>query len=339
MTSSKRNRAKAFSVRQVEPSCGTLHTVNSSIRGLTQHQTAPQGNMAVLTSSLFGASMPTERYSWLLPFTQTPAGKPSPLNVTYGSTSQSQASARDLSPTVTWCVDGVAKYSTAKGTKTMSFYLPKQLTSIPETTPFQVLGNNFDLTVSPSSMTKDKQRKSWYWFLVMATKLRVTRLDLPDNGPRADVETLDSENWLPSPNDVRSLNADQNFHIVHSLVQLLPFLREFQECVPPHIDHPHLEETSKQRFVLNCELIDASGNSMEGIIKIVNRVHDMFVPTDSQGNVAEPCAFTGDVLTNERAFSAQQALRNGKTGRERGAGLLHRPEGLHRNIVQLNPLQ
>ncbi len=138
VTSSKRNRAKAFSVRQVKPSCSTLQTVSSSIGGLTQHQTAPKGNLAVLTSSLFGASMPTERYSWLLPFTQTPAGKPSPLNVTYSCTSQSQASNRDLSHTVTWCVDGVAKYSAAKGTKTTSIYLPKQLRSIPETALFQL---------------------------------------------------------------------------------------------------------------------------------------------------------------------------------------------------------
>lgn len=38
----------------------------------------------------------------------------------------------------------------------------------------------------------------------------------------------------------------------------------------------------------------------------------------------------GDVLTNERAYSAQLAMLNGQTDFERLAGVVHRPEGLHR---------
>lgn len=40
--------------------------------------------------------------------------------------------------------------------------------------------------------------------------------------------------------------------------------------------------------------------------------------------------FGGDVLTNERPYSAQLAMLNDEGDFERLAGVAHRPEGLHR---------
>lgn len=37
------------------------------------------------------------------------------------------------------------------------------------------------------------------------------------------------------------------------------------------------------------------------------------------------------MLTNERAYSAQLAMLNGSTDFDQLAGVIHRPEGLHRN--------
>lgn len=42
--------------------------------------------------------------------------------------------------------------------------------------------------------------------------------------------------------------------------------------------------------------------------------------------------FGGDVLTNERAFSAQEALQNATNELEGLKGIIHRPEGLHREM-------
>ncbi|KAH3878324.1 hypothetical protein DPMN_002212 [Dreissena polymorpha] len=50
------------------------------------------------------------------------------------------------------------------------------------------------------------------------------------------------------------------------------------------------------------------------------------------GNIIQRVVFGGDVLTNERAFSAQQAMQNNSTDRDRLFGMIHRPEGLHRQF-------
>lgn len=39
-----------------------------------------------------------------------------------------------------------------------------------------------------------------------------------------------------------------------------------------------------------------------------------------------------NVLTNERALSAQQAMLNSKVDFEKLLGVIHRPEGLHRQM-------
>ena len=35
--------------------------------------------------------------------------------------------------------------------------------------PIEILGDNVDILVSPANMTLDRQRKSWHWFLLLAT--------------------------------------------------------------------------------------------------------------------------------------------------------------------------
>ena len=49
--------------------------------------------------------------------------------------------------------------------------------------PIEVLGDNLDVTITPTRMTSEKQRKSLHWFLVMAKQKRITidDLDLPLN--------------------------------------------------------------------------------------------------------------------------------------------------------------
>ncbi|WAR05680.1 hypothetical protein MAR_021049 [Mya arenaria] len=73
-----------------------------------------------------------------------------------------------------------------------------------------------------------------------------------------------------------------------------------------------------------CDLIDKSENDSE--------VTDFKKPS-----IVEKVVLGGDVLTNERAYSAQQAMANGNTDFECLGGFIHRPEGFHRlmNFVQV----
>ena len=46
------------------------------------------------------------------------------------------------------------------------------------TPPIEMLGDNIDVTITPSKMTSESQRKSLHWFLVMMKQKRVTANDI-----------------------------------------------------------------------------------------------------------------------------------------------------------------
>jgi hypothetical protein len=195
-----------------------------------------------------------------------------------------------------------------------------------------VLGDNFDIMINPTVMTKDQQRKSLHWFLLIAKKKSVVFPELADDRPKGEILELDSGAWIPSLHETQSLEANLEFHTVKILMKYLTFLQPYKDNMPEYIDHPYIRETSRAGSIINSDLIDASENSSEGMIRINNKVHKDFVPKNIDGEVAEKIVFGGDVLTNERAFTAQQHVINGKTSFSRTAGIIHRPEGLHRQM-------
>lgn len=67
------------------------------------------------------------------------------------------------------------------------------------------------------------------------------------------------------------------------------------------------------------------------MISILQRIHHLAVP-HVDNETPERIVFGGDVLTNERAFSAQEAMQNVPSEFESLSGLIHRPEGLHREM-------
>lgn len=93
-----------------------------------------------------------------------------------------------------------------------------------------------------------------------------------------------------------------------------------------------MEQMKQKTLFLNCDLIDASENSSQGMIEILQKVHNIAVPhsrNEKQKDVLEKVVFGGDVLIIERAFSAQEAMQNTADFDGLG-GIIHRPEGLHR---------
>jgi hypothetical protein len=197
---------------------------------------------------------------------------------------------------------------------------------------YEVLGDNFDILINPTVMTKEQQRRSLHWFLLIAKKKLITFPKLPDEGAKADILDLDTTAWIPSPQDRKSFENDLDFHTVKILIKHLEFLAPYNKCVPDFIQHPYIKETSKKSVIINSDLVDASENSSEGMIKINNKIHEDFVPQNTHGNCAQKIVFGGDVLTNERAFSAQLNVKNGLTSFSQTAGIIHRPEGLHREM-------
>lgn len=180
----------------------------------------------------------------------------------------------------------------------------------------------------------EKQRKSLHWFPIMAKQKRITAEDLhlPSDmlRERNDVLRVPTNSWIPSMVQTDSLCKYIVFHVSHILLKYIEFLKPVSASFPTYISHPYMERTKEKSVFLNCDLIEASENS-QGMITILQRIHHLTVPhIDSE--TPETIVFDGDVLTNDRAFSAQEAMQNVPSEFESLSGLIHRPEVLHREM-------
>lgn len=207
--------------------------------------------------------------------------------------------------------------------------------------PIEILGDNLDITISPSKMSLQKQKKSFHWFLVLVKEKQITSeeskvpLELP-----MDFPSLNAVNWIPSREKMNSLMANFRFHVASVLLKYVPYLQSHVTSFPKHIEHMYMDQVKKKSVFLNCDLIDASENSSDGMIEILQRIHELAVPhvrdnprdRANPRDVLEKVVFGGDVLTNERAFSAQEAMQNIPSEYESLLGVIHRPEGLHREM-------
>ena len=120
------------------------------------------------------------------------------------------------------------------------------------------------------------------------------------------------------------------FHVARIVTKYINELKPFEILLPNYIQHPHTAKTSQKSVFINSDLIDESENSSDGMIRIMQRVHSLAVPP-IDGSI-EKVVLGGDVLTNERAMSAQLAMRNNESSFEKLLGVIHRPEGLHRQM-------
>ena len=226
-----------------------------------------------------------------------------------------------------------AHYVTADQRQSLMYHknLLKEIRENPAE-PFEALGDNFDIMKNPTSMTKERQRESLHWFLLLIAKKRITNPELPNDAPKADITVMEPGYWLPTPAELEKHEMDVSFHIARVLVKYMDFLLPYTECLPTYISHPYLAQSAQKSEVLNAELIDAPENSMEGIIKIIKRLKKLLVPRKggSEPEVIERIVLGGDVLTNERAFAGQAALANADNEVDSCCGIIHRPEGLHR---------
>lgn len=119
------------------------------------------------------------------------------------------------------------------------------------------------------------------------------------------------------------------FHILRVATKYVDCLKPYEACLPKYIDHPHIEETSKKTKFFIDDLLDKSENKTDEMISILEHIYD------DPPTVIEKKVFGGDALTNERAYSAQLAMMNGQSDFFRLAGVVHRPERLHRMMTFL----
>lgn len=195
-----------------------------------------------------------------------------------------------------------------------------------------IIGDNIDIGRNPLQMSVDRRRKSWHWFLLVGLEKRIINDALADDYQLGDICRIDNSVFVPSVEDCSSLEEHFIFHIAHVLVKNVNCLKKYASCLPKFIEHSHIHESSQKSDYAILDILDKSENKSEDMISILQYIHETFIPHTEGDNpvVLSRKVFGGDVLTNERAYSAQLAMLNGSTDFDQLAGVIHRPEGLHR---------
>lgn len=194
-------------------------------------------------------------------------------------------------------------------------------------TKWDIIGDNLDLEKGHSQYSLEKQRKSIHWFLNIATKRRILAPGLSEAAPRRDLLQVSANEFFPSTEESAALTEDFSYHVARILVEHLQCLNFLQGCVADPIPHDHSEEAARKTDIKILGLMDKNENT--DMIEILQYLHHKYIPHVKQ-NVATPIVFGGDVLTNERAYSAQLNMMTEKTCGAQLGGIVHRPEGLHR---------
>lgn len=109
------------------------------------------------------------------------------------------------------------------------------------------------------------------------------------------------------------------------------------------LQKPRLQDMLKKYDFVILDLLDKSENKSEDMISILEHIHHHYIPHTAEDHpqIIRKKVFGGDVLTNERAYSAQLAMLNGASDFEQISGVIHRPEGLYRmmNLCLVTNLQ
>ncbi len=144
--------------------------------------------------------------------------------------------------------------------------------------PIEIIGDNVDIMVSPGTLTSDRQRKSWHWFLLLVNQKRVFNTQLPCEKPLRNVLHVPTSKWLPSNEEMKDLHSNMQHHVARMLLKYIQALTQLENAMPDNIQHDYCTEMSKKTVFRVCDLIDASENSSEGMVRILKCVHDLAVP-------------------------------------------------------------
>ena len=188
-----------------------------------------------------------------------------------------------------------------------------------------IAADNLDLLINPHFISGSRQRQSLHWFIEVEIDKRITADNLATSIEH-DKQILCSS-WLPTNNEIDTFQHNLNYHILKVLIKFT-FISQYEHLIPQHILHPFIDKTSQKSDYKVIDLMDANENKSDGIIEIMKNLHETYVPR-RDGEILATTELAGDVLTNERAFSAQINMMNGDNSFQRLAGFNHRPGGLH----------
>jgi hypothetical protein len=111
---------------------------------------------------------------------------------------------------------------------------------------YSFAGDNVDIMIKPRQMMKSKQNKDFHMFQNVAYENRISPNHLSDDQPVVDVDKISWLTFLPSAKEQASLAEEITVLVCQQWAKYIPALSWFNEYVPPHTAHKHMEDVKKK---------------------------------------------------------------------------------------------
>lgn len=78
----------------------------------------------------------------------------------------------------------------------------------------EIIGDNFDISKCPSNISKEKQRKSLHWFLLIGLQKRIIGNSLSNQPPSLSISDVTNGVFIPTHLDCEFLEQNCLFHMM-----------------------------------------------------------------------------------------------------------------------------
>lgn len=213
-------------------------------------------------------------------------------------------------------------------------------------------GDNWDIRVLRSHMTKELQNEDIHMF---ASNIIVNRLNfthLQNDRPLRDLATCSRSVFLLSNTDLRRLRENFKVLISRVCIKYLPKFKFLKRVTPNHIKHIYSKEMAERSHIISLPIIDANEAKYDHCVKILRQYEswvfeifkkaghiqqrDLYNPVIPAGDAARPdqpgahvqdtqddpmlemkIPFSGDQLTRVRFAGAKDLLSGAHTPSDR----------------------
>ncbi|VDI37140.1 Hypothetical predicted protein [Mytilus galloprovincialis] len=194
---------------------------------------------------------------------------------------------------------------------------------------YQLIGDNWDKNILPSFRTSLQKTLSLHLFNLIAVVDRITP-NPAQNITVLDISEIDISTYLPSISEQEQLMTELTFIFATSVISNIPHLEQSLKSIyPKHFEHKYSFFSGIKTVQYPLGLFKCNENKTQELIRLLKQLTEKYVPLRN-GEIFEPVFLGGDRLTDERVQSAQTAMSNADSPKEKLEGFISKIEDFHR---------
>ncbi|CAC5417649.1 unnamed protein product [Mytilus coruscus] len=205
--------------------------------------------------------------------------------------------------------------------------------AISENTSFEIVMDNLNCRQKTRHKTLETSNKTHNLVHSIAVQHRITDNTKDALHPQADILSIHNEAFIPNHEDYEALHSNFRTLIKRALVEFVPALKDSQDLVEFHIQHPYSELSAKKNNVIPLGILEKDENITEQMIQVVEHLQQ-YVPRTKDGKMM-PILLGGDALSVERGEAASRARLDAITAEDRLDGFIWKSEDWHGHVISL----